>query len=295
MKNLNKLTALVVIFLSLTVTRLSAQSGLTGPYLGQEPPDLTPKVFAPGFVSTDLHEFACSFSPDGKEFYFTRRDFARNDLGIFVTNLTDAGWTTPQEFIEMACFEPMMTPDGKRLYFSEMGVRDNKPQMVIWYLERQGDKWSKPVSAGEFLTPDKAMYISTAKSGNIYTTDIRGGMANTKLAISQFADNKNTELSDVGPFFNDGKSEMYPFISPDESYLLFCHPVPQLEGANGIYVTFRKDDGGWSEPRYVDLGIQAGTPYVSPDGKYLFFTSGERRKGDIYWVSTSAIMKLKTE
>ena len=31
---------------------------LKGPYLGQEPPGLTPKIFAPGFVSTDVHEFA---------------------------------------------------------------------------------------------------------------------------------------------------------------------------------------------------------------------------------------------
>lgn len=268
---------------------------LQGPYLGQDPPGMTPMVFAPDFVSTSLHEFACSFAPNGKEFYFSRRDFAKNDLGVFVTWLADSGWTAPKEFIEMACFEPLITPDGNRLYFSEMGVKDNKPQMVIWYLERKGPDWGKPIPAGDVLTPDKAMYISVATSGNIYTTDITGGLGNAKLALSQFKDNQNGELKAIGPFFTDGKSDMYPFISPDESYLLFCHPATQLNGANGIHVAFRKNDGMWSEARYVDLGMQAGMPYVSPDGKYLFFTGGERRKGDIFWVSAKVIETLRPQ
>jgi hypothetical protein len=193
----------------------------------------------------------------------------------------------------MAGFEPMVTPDGQKLYFSEMGIEDNKPLMKIWFLERNGPDWSGPIAAGDSLTPNKAMYISVAKSGNIYTTDIRGGMGGEKLAISSFVDNKNSELADIGPFFADGKSEMYPFVAPDESYLLFCHPAARLNGANGIYVAFRKSGGTWSEARYVDLGRPAGTPYVSPDGNYLFFSGGERPKGDIYWVSAKIIENLR--
>lgn len=265
----------------------------SGPYFGQKPPGMKPEIFAPGFISTDLHEFACSFSPDGKEFYFSRRDFEKNDVGIFFTNLTENGWTQPKEFINKPCFEPMMTPDGKRLYFSEMGVSENKLQMVIWYLEREGHEWSQPMTVPDFLSPDKAMYISVANSGYIYTTDISGGMTNSKLAVSKRIGNQNVELTPLGPFFNDGKNEMYPFISPDESYLLFCHPSAQMGDANVVYVTFNKGNRRWSDPMYIDLGMQAGTPYVSPDGRYLFFTSGERRKGDIYWVSSNVIHKLR--
>jgi hypothetical protein len=45
---------------------------LTGPYLGQKPPGMTPIIFAPGSVSTERTEFGNAFSPDGGEFYFTR-------------------------------------------------------------------------------------------------------------------------------------------------------------------------------------------------------------------------------
>src|SRR5262245_64730542 len=42
------------------------------PYLGQPVPGLTPELFAPGIVSTEAIELNGVFSPDGREFYFTR-------------------------------------------------------------------------------------------------------------------------------------------------------------------------------------------------------------------------------
>ena len=45
---------------------------LERPYLGQTPPGLVPKVFAPGIVSTKYYEFNGVFTPDMKEFYLIR-------------------------------------------------------------------------------------------------------------------------------------------------------------------------------------------------------------------------------
>lgn len=52
------------------------------------------------------------------------------------------------------------------------------------------------------------------------------------------------------------------------------------------------NSGRWSEPRAIDLGMPAGLPFVSPDGKYLFFTAGERGKSDIYWVEAGFIDRI---
>ena len=38
---------------------------LKGPYLGQKPPGMVPKVFAPGIISTEAAEGCSSFSRDG--------------------------------------------------------------------------------------------------------------------------------------------------------------------------------------------------------------------------------------
>ena len=46
---------------------------LTDSNLGQKPPEMKPEIFTPELVSTKEYiEFGCSFSPDGKEFYFSR-------------------------------------------------------------------------------------------------------------------------------------------------------------------------------------------------------------------------------
>ena len=60
----------------------------------------------------------------------------------------------------------------------------------------------------------------------------------------------------------------------------------------GLFISLKGTDGKWGEPRQVDLGpLAAGQGMVSPDGKYLFFTAGERLKGDIYWVDASILKK----
>ena len=41
-------------------------------YLGQPPPRTTAELFAPGIISTDAVELNSVFTPDGREFFFTR-------------------------------------------------------------------------------------------------------------------------------------------------------------------------------------------------------------------------------
>ncbi len=37
---------------------------LSGKYLGQKPPGMTPEIFAPGIISTELHEGSSGFNKD---------------------------------------------------------------------------------------------------------------------------------------------------------------------------------------------------------------------------------------
>ena len=87
---------------------------------------------------------------------------------------------------------------------------------------------------------------------------------------------------------------MYPFIAPDESYLIFTSRRPPTNTGGGLWISYKQPDGTWSDPRAIDLGMAAGLPQMSPDGKYLFFTAGERGKSDIYWVEAKFIEELKS-
>ncbi|UCH62367.1 MAG: PD40 domain-containing protein [Fidelibacterota bacterium] len=270
----------------------SSKSQLQGPYLGQKAPGNTPQVFAPGIVSTDAHEFSCSFTPDGKEFYFTRRGPELNRNLIMVAKQIKDTWTEPEvaPFIEnRVAFEPIATPDGKRLYFS---VQEGM-QMNMCYVEREGDNWKAIKNPGHPFNPMKSMYVSMTLGGTIYTTDISEGPGREGIAVIKRINGQYRELERLGPPINVGKQEMYPFIAPDESYLIFNSTRTVEKINSGLFISFKKQDGTWSDPQAIDVGMDAGCPIVSPDGKYFFFTAGERKKSDIYWVDAKFIEELR--
>jgi len=276
------------------------QTGQTGqgPYFGQKPPGTTPKIFAPGIVSTPAHEFSCSFTPDGKEFYFTRRDPKRGQNLIMVTKCIDGTWTDPEvvPFIQnRMSFEPRVTPDGNRLYFTwEKPVPGQEGfGMNIWYVERKGEGWSNPINPGRFLNPMKAMYVSATLDGTIYTSEISGGPGTEGIAVARLIDGKYKSLERLAAPINVGAQDMYPYIAPDESYLIFASRRQSPPSSSGLFVSFRNPDRTWGEPRAIDLGLPAGLPLISPDGKYLFFTAGERGKSDIYWVEARFLEEKK--
>ena len=271
---------------------------LTGSYLGQKPPGLKPEVFAPGIVSTGVHEFSCSFTPDGKEFYFTRRDSSEATY-IMVTRLDKGRWTKPEivPFIEQTmAFEPRVTPDGKRLYFTmAKPLPDQRGMpMNIWYVERKGSGWGTAENPGPPFNPAAAMCMTVTKKGTVYTTDISRGPGTESIAVARLVDGKYQKLEPMGPPIDSGTRDMYPYVAPNESYMLFNSQRPSASKSS-LFISFRNKDGDWGEPLAVDVGMDAGLPLVSPDAKFLFFTGGARGSSDIYWVSAKILNKSKLE
>lgn len=271
-----------------------------GPYLGQTPPGAVPEVFAPGFVSSEGHEFACSFTPDGREFYFTRRASLQSRTLVMVTRMVNGTWSVPEpaSFNDPAArltFEPLVTPDGRRLYFSsdkplEGGAaQGGPPTMNTWYVEREGDGWSEPRNPGAPFNPMRSMFSTMTAAGVIYTTDISPGMGNERIGVARPEGGAYRYIERLGPPVNAGAGSLYPYVAPDERYLLFTRRQGGPGSPTDLYVSFRGPDGSWDEPRPVPLGMPAGAATVSPDGRFLFFSGGERGRGDIYWVSAEVL------
>lgn len=269
---------------------------LTGPYLGQKPPGLTPEIFAPGIISTpSAWEAAISFSPDGKEIFFTRReDIQGNENRIMYIAYTDGKWTTPKppsfakNIIE---YETFISPDGKKIFYNSDRAKPSGSNSVgeIWYSEKTPSGWSEGKYLTETINKGWIMFVTASMNNNLYFT---AGF-NRKFGIykSVFKDGKYQEPEYLPDEINYLRGA-HPFISPDESYLIF-DAQPEGMGKSELFISFKDKNGKWMKAVKFDKSINQtfteNIPYVSPDGKYFFF----HRNNDIYWVSAKIIEDLK--
>ncbi len=270
---------------------------LSGPYLGQDPPGMTPEIFAPGIVSTEKNEINAVFSPDGNEFFYSVRD---DIYKIMQMKRIDNKWTEPAVFVHSGNFseaDPFISPDGSMLFFvSKRPVEGFGPPHDIWICNKTGDGWSEPYDPGPPLnSDDNEIYPSVTSDMTVYFNSNRdGGFGKRDIYRSEYVDGNFTEPQNLGGKISTEYNEGDVFISPDESYLIFVSgDRPDSFGSGDIYICYREDDGSWTDP--VNLGNEINTehydfcPIVSPDGKYFFYSSN----GDVYWVNAEFLDQFK--
>jgi dipeptidyl aminopeptidase/acylaminoacyl peptidase len=297
--NPKPILALVVVFCLLSVTASTEEAVsfpiVKGPYLGQKPPGMTPEIFAPGIVSTEKGwEAAVSFSPDGREFYFSKRETREGmENRILFMELTNGSWTRPapapfaRDVIE---YEAFVSPDGNRVFFNSdrprPDVLDAKGE--IWYAERGPGGWGEPKYLTTRINKGWVMFVTVAANNSLYFTagyDRKFGIYRSEFAGGEYREPEHL------PMEVNYLRGAHPFIAPDESYLIF-DAQPEGMGKSQLFVSFRKD-GKWTQAvkfgPEVNATLTENIANVSPDGKYLFFG----RNNDIYWVDARVIAELR--
>src|SRR6056297_1510203 len=145
-------------------------------YFGQKEPKNHPELFAPNLVSKpNRHEFGCTLSKDGSEFYFGVDN--NGVMEIHYSILDEGVWSPQKKLFEsdsISFNDPMLSPDQKRLYFisnqahGEIRIKDDTD---IWYVEREnkGSEWSKPLPLGPAVNSDlNEYYASFTNDGTLY-------------------------------------------------------------------------------------------------------------------------------
>ncbi len=279
------------------------------PYFGQDPPGMTPEVFAPGIISkTGNHLHSCvTISPDGKEIYFTYRVFEpalKNT--IFFMKQKSGGWTRPVVAPFSGRYDDdsaVFSPDGKRLFFSysrPIDSSDESDDLNFWYVERKGIKWSKPVYAGDSLNNDSCDFrLSIAHNGTVYLSSDRAysGRKAFDIFVSDVTDGNCSIPIKMDDAVNTPETEQIGFVAPDERYIIFYRYAPDHREDMGLYISFRKEDGAWTPGRNMgplfndppESCTQAAS--LSPDGDYIFFL--RRFEEAIYWVDARVIDNLR--
>ena len=295
------------ITLSLLLLTLTGSSALTlaqndPKYFGQALPGVTPAVFAPGIISLpDQFEFGATFSANRDEFFYGVE--ANGKAETRAAKFENGKWSSAQKILVHPVYsfnDPFLSPDEQRLYFiSDRSVtgEGDKKDYDIWYVHRERGKWSKPINAGPGINSSgNEYYISFTKSGKMYFSSNGRATDRSKdydIYSSEFKDGRFQTAVVAPAEVNTEHYEADVFVAPDESYVVFAANRPGGLGSGDLYVSFRKSDGSWTPSKSLGNSINTETddfcPYVTPDGKILFYAS----RGDIYWVSAEVITRLR--
>jgi hypothetical protein len=319
-----RILVFAVIFICLammTNARIENFPTLKGPYLGQKPPGMTPEVFAPGVVSTGFDEMFSYFTPDAREFYF---QLWKAPFPVIMVMKEEKGqWTKP----EVASFSGRyfakfcLSPDGNTVVLTSSEPRSGRGDPTDEYttriLKRTKNGWSEPIFIEQTFG---ALAPSISSLGNLYLFLEVSLPDKSDIYVSKYANGAYEAPVRLSDSVNSKFYEVDPFIAPDESYLIFCRSGDGF-GATDLFISFRKEDGSWTKAKNMGEKINSAAidlcPSVSPDGKYLFFSSNrndhspysetpltyEKKieilnspgngSSDIYWVSAKVIEDLK--
>ena len=298
MKNL----LILALTLFVVATALAQHTDKTqAKYFNQPPPGMISTIFAPGIVSTPESEFGSVFSKNGNEFFYSVDDSGKYEIRTM--KFASKAWTSPEKLLVDDVYsynDPFLSPDEKRLYFVSnlpLSGTGDKKDFDIWYIERQGDEWSKPINAGPSVNSKKnEYYVSFTKNGNLYFSSAVNDVDNKDDYDIYVSKNVKGELQPavrLDSAINTPHYEGDVFVAYDESYLIFCGNRPGTFGRGDLFISFKNANGTWTKAKNMGKAINGERteycPVVSHDGKYLFFTT----KGDIKWVDARIIESLR--
>lgn len=187
---------------------------------------------------------------------------------------------------------PLLSPDGKTLYFS----RRNHPENVggpddkedIWYsqLDSTG-QWSLAKNIGAPLNNAEPNFVNSIQSvtpdgrtavmvlGNRYLENGKmqagvsissnvGGSWSTPIALEITNDYNFHEKANY--FLTNSRRALLMSVEREDSY-----------GDRDLYVSFMNDDSVWSEPKnlgdVINTASEESAPFLAADDKTLYFSS----------------------
>lgn len=305
---MNKSFFTVMAFSLLICTSLYAQKSIwktKDAYLGQKPPGDIPEIFGANMLAkADTFAFdRVAFSDDGTEFYFPSNNTWFNSVNAKVRYMKfeNGKWNGPFVLNEHY-YAPTFSVDNQTLYFLGSGQGDAK-QSLVWQSRRTSAGWTTPEV---YLSKDYGLYdFMPTASGTCYVgSNVHPGKRKDfqDYDISELKMTPtDTTIRSLGEPINTPGFDGDFFVARDESYLIVSAKETK-DFECELWISFRKKNGGWTEPVSLGPKINDGVAhrwgeYVTPDGKYLIYSTGHSPKDcHLAWVRFDHLLaKLKKE
>ncbi len=298
--------SLILIFLlnAVSATFTYAQNNL--PYLGQDPPGMTAKRFPPDSLLGNSNWWwhgSPIFTTDGLEMFWTEyvRYSPSNELAtLFNMKVENNNWGAIHHpsFGNQNYFEnnPVLTVGGDTLYFFS-----TRPGGLFFMTIRTVTGWSPP-SPVYIPTPPGCgigLQFAVNRAGDFYIEVSIPPPAEPDIYISRLINGSYQMAEKLGPEINSDYLDAFPFVDPDEDYLIFASNRPGgFGGQFDNYICFKNTDGTWTNSMNMGSEINSSGAWfatITQDKQYMFFNSW--KPGDQgynpYWISAAIIDSLR--
>lgn len=220
-------------------------------------------------LGTNYHDGPVCFNAEGSEMFLTRNYVSDSkkaktekegvvSIKLYYSKLEKGSWTKPKLMsLNMNGYStghPALSTDGNKLYFIS-----DRPGGVggtdIYYSEKKGSKWSKPVNLGKQInTEENEMFPYVSKDGTLY-----------------FASNGHPGLGGLDIFFSDLKSAEQP--------INMGYPINTSKDDFGLII--KKGEGYFASNRIKGQSF---------DDLYHFSIVSRTLKGTVYDAKTNRVL-----
>lgn len=274
-----------VLIVFATVIIFQAKAQIT--YPDASLPADTLQVFAPGIISDGLSNRDMTMSSSGNELFFTLQQPRFVSSTILYMRKENGKWGKAMVAPFSGKYrdlEAAFSPDGQTIYFSSdrpLKAGEAKKDFDIWKVKRLANgKYAEPEHLGNIVNSAKdEFYPSITKTGDLYfTVQAAYGKGSEDIVECKLTGNGYSAPVSMPEDINTKFDEFNAFIDPDGQFIIFtCYGRADDMGRGDLYISRKDASGKWLSAKHLPAPFNSPwidyCPYVSPDGKYLFFTS----------------------
>lgn len=171
-----------------------------------------------------------------------------------------------------SAFSPIVTADGRTLYFCGEGFPGNIGKEDIFVSRKEGGRWSDPEIISELSTAEEnESPKSISADGNTLLFFLSGMIAYSRKTSQGWSKPQTYPSTvNIGSWQSDG------FLSADGKVLFFIHG-DSWGTDKDIYISHKQEDGSWGQAVRLNETINTGkierSPFLHPDMKTLYFSS----------------------
>ncbi len=177
-------------------------------------------------------------------------------------------------------FKAVISGDGKTLlYMNELPFYD-----AVYYAVLKEGEWSEPVNITPLLQSDGDQYVTSVSHDGKVLYLTKEDNFNSDVYYSYLKDSIWQVSVPVSKKINTKYWESHASISKDGKTLYIASNRKGGSGGMDIYKSVRDDEGEWSKPEnlgsVINTSLNEDTPFITEDGKTLYFSSqGHRNMG----------------